>query len=153
MLLHRDANGRLPLHLAIQRKCSDDAVMALIQAYPGATKEVGGLAQYLPVEFAARHDSPTRVRNAIIRENAQDAKVFVSLVAQQKESYKTEANVKKAQDFGYHRSIRFDNGERAHVASQLTDNVLEHGLDSFRNYIKDVKAGKNYCRGADFDLR
>ena len=153
MLLHRDSNGRLPLHLAIQRKCSDDTIMALIRAYPGATKEVGGLAQYLPLEFAARHDSPTRVRNAIIRENAKDAKVFVSLVAQQKKSYKTEANVKKAQDYGYHRTIRFDNGERGHVTSQLTDTVLEHGLDSFRKYMKDVTAGKNYCRGGDFNSR
>ena len=32
-----------------------------------------------------------------------------------KKSYKTEANVKKAQDYGYHRTIRFDNGERGHV--------------------------------------
>ena len=82
---------------------------------------------------------------------SKDAKVFVSLVAQQKESYKTEANVKKAQDYGYHRTIRFDNGERGHVNSQLTDTVLEHGLNSFRNYMKDVKAGKKYCRGGDYN--
>ena len=85
-----------------------------------------------------------------MRENKKDAKTFVSLVSQHKESYNNKPNVEKAKAYGHHRSIRFDNGERGHVVTQLTDSVLEHGLDEFRAYMNDVQSGKFYKRGTAF---
>ena len=55
-----------------------------------------------------------------------------------------------SKEYGHHRSIRFDNGERGHVATQLTESVLEGGLDQFRNYMDDVKSGKYYRPGKNF---
>ena len=74
----------------------------------------------------------------------------VSLVAQQKASYNNKPNIEKAKAYGHHRSIRFDNGERGYVATQLTDSVLEHGLNHFRDFMVDIKNGKQYQRGENF---
>ena len=49
--------------------------------------------------------------------------------------YRDRFMIKLSKEYGHHRYIRFDNGERGHVATQLTESVLEGGLDQFRNYI------------------
>ena len=72
--------------------------MAIIRAYPDGCKEVGGISNYLPIAFAARHDTNTDIQKEIINNNKKDAKVFVSLVAQEKEGYNNKTNIKLSKE-------------------------------------------------------
>jgi hypothetical protein len=135
-IMERDKDGRLPLHVAIQRRAPLKSILLLLEAYPNSAKISCGLSTLLPIELVARYDtsySPI-IYNKLIELNGRDATVVSELLSMTHKPFRTNEHEAYAKEKG-HSGVSFEAGQRIHFQKQVSESVLPQHLESFKSYV------------------
>jgi hypothetical protein len=133
-VMETDRDGRLPLHVALQRGVPTESLCMIIDAYPSACNMICGLTSLLPIELAARHNSPSTVQDSLL--HCRSSSDVAHLLSLPHAAFLKNEHEKFAKELG-HPGVRFEAGARCDFSRNVADQVIrkDNALEAFRNYL------------------